>query len=81
MNSKANQEEINESTLKFLADQAPQKNNAQNSCSTRTKIKGNTKIYSSEETTYNLYLTTQELKKDDETNYNKQKEKLVELQG
>ena len=45
------------------------------------KRKGGIKICSNEETTDNIHKTTQELKKEDEMNYKKQKEKPMELQG
>ena len=54
MNAKSDEEEINELILKCLTDQALQKNNSQNSCSTGKKRKENTKICSSEETTKNI---------------------------
>ena len=54
MNAKSDQEEINELILKSLIDQASQKNNCQNFCSTGKKIKENTKSCGSEETIDNI---------------------------
>ena len=73
MNAKSNQEEINELILKSLTNQAPQKNNGQNSCSTGKKIKENTKSCSSEETIDNIQMVSGDLKKDYETKPKKQK--------
>ena len=56
MNAKSDQEEINELILKILID--PPKNNGQNSCSTRKKIKGVVQSGSSEETTDNIHVFT-----------------------
>ena len=50
-------------------------------CSTKKRRKGDVKSYSNEETTENIHITTRELKKEDEMNYKKQKEKPMELQG
>ena len=64
-------------TLKNLID--PPKNNFQNSCNTRKKIKGVVQSGSSEETTVNILVLTQDLKKDNDLNFGKQKEKPMEL--
>ena len=61
MNTKSDQEEINELILKSLTD--PPKNNGQNSCSIGKKRKGVQSV-SSEENIDNILVITQDLKKD-----------------
>ena len=54
MNSKSDQGEINELILKILTNQATQKNNGHNSCSTGKKRNKNIKSCCSEETTSDI---------------------------
>ena len=68
-----------QTTLKNLID--PPKNNVQNSCNTGKKIKGVVQSGNSEETTVNILVLTQDLKKDNDLNFGKQKEKPMELHG
>ena len=79
MNAKSDQEEINELLLKSLT--SPLKQNGQNSCSIGKKIKWSVQSGSSEETKDIIHVLTQYLKKDNDIKFEKQNEKLVDLQG
>ena len=79
LNAKSDQEEIHELILKSLTN--PQKNNGQNSCSTGKKRKGAVQGDSSEETTDNIIVIMQNLKKDNGIKIENKKEQPIELHG
>ena len=74
MNAKSYQEEINELILKSLTE--PPKHNGQNSCSTGEKRKGAIQGDSSEETTDNIHVIVQDLKKDNDIKMKRKKNNL-----